>query len=61
MMVYDLPSDYESNDLNNQIQAALNACVECGSGGLLGDLNLDGGINILDVALPCRLGFKWRL
>ena len=50
-MIYDRPSDYESNYLNNQIQGVLNACVECGSGGLLGDLNWDGGINVLDVML----------
>ena len=49
MMIYDRPSDYESNYLNNQIQAALNACVECGSGGLLGDLNWDGGYIVLDI------------
>ncbi len=50
MVVYDLPSDYEPEYLNNQIQAVLDACTECG-GGLLGDLNGDGAINILDVVL----------
>jgi hypothetical protein len=41
MMVYDLPSDYEPNYLNNQIQATLDNCAECSSGGLSGDLNGD--------------------
>jgi len=51
MMVYDLPSDYEPNYLNNQIQAALDNCTECNSGGLSGDLNGDWAINVLDVVL----------
>ncbi len=51
MVVYDLPSDYEPDYLNSQIQTALDSCSECGSGGLLGDLNGDWAINVLDVVM----------
>ena len=41
MTVFDLPSDYEPNYLNNQIQAAIDNCDVCGAGGLAGDINND--------------------
>ena len=51
MTVFDLPSDYEPNYLNNQIQAAVDNCDVCGVGGLAGDINNDGNIDVLDVVM----------
>ena len=55
MTVFDLPSDYEPNYLNNQIQAAIDNCDVCGVGGLTGDVNGDGVLNVLDVVIVVNM------
>lgn len=55
MNVFDLPPDYEPNYLNSQIQAALNDCDECNDEFIVGDVNGDGVLNILDVVIIVNL------
>ncbi len=55
MTVFDLPSDFEPTYLNSQIQAALEDCDECNEDFLVGDVNGDGILNILDVVIIVNL------
>lgn len=51
MVVFDTPENFDFDYLNDKIQDALDFCDPCGNSGLLGDVNFDGEVNILDVVI----------